>query len=100
MHNLRLLIIDDEHILNGLDHVSNDLRFLQWIGYSSKCLPSSFQPKELFELNLQCSKLKYLWEGIKVISSLMGFLLFIYLLFSLGVLLILWEYNIILTPFT
>ena len=99
MHNLRLLIIDDEHILNGLDHVSNDLRFLQWIGYSSKCLPSSFQPKELFELNLQCSKLKYLWEGIKVIFFING-LSFIYLLFSLGVLLILWEYNIILTPFT
>ena len=67
MCNLRLLIIHDVHIPNGLNHVSNNLRFLQWIGYPSECLPSSFQPKELLELCLLDSKMKYLWKGVKVI---------------------------------
>ena len=67
MCNLRLLIIDNVHIPNGLDHLSNELRFLEWRGYSSKCLPSSFQPKELVELKLWFSKLEYLWIGVKVI---------------------------------
>ena len=67
MYNLRLLKIHSVHIPNGLNLVSNTLKFLQWIGYSSKSLPSSFQPKELVELNLQSSKIKYLWEGVKVI---------------------------------
>ena len=67
MCNLRLLIIHNVHIPNGLNHVSNNLRFLQWTGYTSECLPSSFQPKELVELSLIGSKIKYLWEGIKVI---------------------------------
>ena len=67
MYNLRLLKIHNVHIPNGLNHVSNGPRFLQWIGYSSESLPSSFQPKELVELNLQSSKIKYLWEGVKVI---------------------------------
>ncbi|XP_030964564.1 TMV resistance protein N-like [Quercus lobata] len=65
MYNLRLLKIHNVHIPNGLNHVSNGPRFLQWIGYSSESLPSSFQPKELVELNLQSSKIKYLWEGVK-----------------------------------
>ena len=67
MCNLRLLIIDGVQIPNGLNHLSNDLRVLEWDHYSSICLPSSFQPKELFELRLQWSKIKYLWEGVKVI---------------------------------
>ena len=67
MGNLRLLIVDNMSILNGLNHLPNDLRFLDWFGYSSKVLPSSFQPKELVELNLQFSEIKYLWEEVKVI---------------------------------
>ena len=67
MCNLRLLIIHNMHIPNGLNHVSNNLRFLQWTGYLSECLPSSFQPKELVELSLIDSKIKYLWIGVKVI---------------------------------
>ncbi|KAL4598414.1 hypothetical protein ACB092_11G058300 [Castanea dentata] len=70
MYNLRLLKIHSMHIPNGLNLVSNTLKFLQWIGYSSKSLPSSFQPKELVELNLQSSKIKYLWEGVKYLGKL------------------------------
>ena len=69
MYNLRLLKIDGVHIPNGLDYLSNNLRYLDWKGYSSKCLPSSFQPEKLVVLDLQESKIEYLWEGIKVICS-------------------------------
>ncbi|KAK9989636.1 hypothetical protein SO802_029875 [Lithocarpus litseifolius] len=70
MCNLRLLIIHNVHIPNGLNRVSNNLRFLQWTGYTSECLPSSFQPKELVELNLIGSKIKYLWKGVKYLENL------------------------------
>ncbi|KAK9996586.1 hypothetical protein SO802_021272 [Lithocarpus litseifolius] len=66
MGNLRLLIVDNMSILNGLNHLPNDLRFLDWFGYSSKLLRSNFQPKVLVKLNLQFSEIKYLWEGVKV----------------------------------
>ena len=67
MSNLRLLIIDGLHIPNALSGVPNGLRHLSWKHCSLKCLPSSFPPKELVELDLRYSKCKYLWEGAKVI---------------------------------
>ncbi|XP_065619202.1 probable WRKY transcription factor 19 [Quercus suber] len=70
MRNLRLLIVDNLSISNDLNHLPNSLRFLDWFGYSSKCLPSSFQPKEIVELNLQYSEIKYLWEGVKYLDML------------------------------
>jgi hypothetical protein len=64
MCNLRLLIIHYEHIPNNFNH---DLNFFELFGYSPNCLTSSFQPKELVELDLWSSKIKYIWEGVKVI---------------------------------
>ncbi|XP_050242699.1 disease resistance protein TAO1-like isoform X2 [Quercus robur] len=70
MTNLRLLIIDELHIPNALNRVPNGLRHLSWKCCSLKCLPSSFQPKELVELDLQYSKCEYLWEGAKCLGNL------------------------------
>ncbi|KAL0008331.1 hypothetical protein SO802_009833 [Lithocarpus litseifolius] len=70
MGNLRLLIVDNMSILNGLNHLPNDPRFLDWFGYSSKVLPSNFQPRELVEHNLQFNEIKYLWEGVKYLDKL------------------------------
>ena len=78
MYNLRLLIINGVHFPNGLNYLSNNLRYLQWHCYSSKCLPSSFQPEKLVELILRGSKIEYLWEGIKVISSFICFSIIYY----------------------
>ena len=64
MCNLRLLIIHYEHIPNNFNH---DQSFFELFGCSSKCLTSSFQPKELVELDLWSSKIKYIWKGVKVI---------------------------------
>ncbi len=65
MCNLRLLIIHYERIPN--DH-KDDLSFFELFGYSPNFLTLSFQPKELFELDLWSSKMKYIREGVKVIS--------------------------------
>ncbi|XP_050242694.1 disease resistance protein RPV1-like isoform X31 [Quercus robur] len=70
MTNLRLLIIDELHIPNALNRVPNGLRHLSWKCCSLKCLPSSFEPKELVELDLQYSKCEYLWEGAKCLGNL------------------------------
>uniref|UniRef100_A0A7N2M9U4 Uncharacterized protein n=1 Tax=Quercus lobata TaxID=97700 RepID=A0A7N2M9U4_QUELO len=64
MSKLRLLIIDGQRIPNALNHVPNDLRYLPWSFCSLKCLPSSFQPKKLVQLDLRCSKFEYLWEEV------------------------------------
>ncbi|KAK4562074.1 hypothetical protein RGQ29_004798 [Quercus rubra] len=70
MYNLRLLIINGVHIPKGLNYLSNNLRHLDWDCYSSKCLPSSFQPEKLVGLTLQWSEIEYLWEGIKYLDKL------------------------------
>ncbi|XP_075648612.1 TMV resistance protein N-like [Castanea sativa] len=70
MCNLRLLIIDNVRILNGVNHLSNDLRFLEWHGYSANCLPSNFQPKELVVLKMWFSKIEYLWKDVKYLNRL------------------------------
>nr|XP_023903114.1 TMV resistance protein N-like [Quercus suber] len=70
MYNLRLLIINGVHIPTGLDYLSNNLRYLHCHGYSSKCLPSSFQPEKLVALTLWRSEIEYLWEGIKYLDKL------------------------------
>ncbi|KAL4605156.1 hypothetical protein ACB092_09G009000 [Castanea dentata] len=70
MSNLRLLIIDGLRIPNALNRVPNGLRHLSWKFCPLKCLPSSFQPKELVGLDLQHSKCEYLWEGAKCLGKL------------------------------
>ena len=64
--NLKLLIIHGVHLLYGPKHRSNGLRYLDWSGYPSKSLPSSFQLDELVELCMCHSKIVRLWKGIKL----------------------------------
>ena len=66
MPNLKLLIIHHVQLLHGPEHLSNNLRFLDWSEYPSKSLPSNFQPVELVELCLLYSKIEWLWKGKKV----------------------------------
>uniref|UniRef100_A0A7N2M7Q0 Uncharacterized protein n=1 Tax=Quercus lobata TaxID=97700 RepID=A0A7N2M7Q0_QUELO len=70
MSNLRLLIIDELHSPNALNRVPDGLRHLSWKFCSLKCLPSSFQPKEIVELDLSFSKCEYPWEGAKCLGKL------------------------------
>ncbi|KAH9783073.1 Disease resistance-like protein DSC1 [Citrus sinensis] len=53
------------HLHNGLDYLSDELRYLHWHGYPLKTLPSNFSPENLIELNLPYSKVEQMWEGKK-----------------------------------
>ena len=66
MPNLKLLIINGVHILHGPKHLPHGLKCLHWSEYPLKSLPLSFQWEELVELCMFHSKIKRLWEGIKV----------------------------------
>ena len=67
MSNLRLLSICHLHSKNTLNRDPNELKYLERECYSLKCLPSGFPPKELVQLDMKYSRIKYLWEGVKVI---------------------------------
>ena len=45
MRNLKLLIIDNVHLLHDPKHLPDSLRVLIWSGYPSKSLPSSLNLK-------------------------------------------------------
>ncbi|KAK3228860.1 hypothetical protein Dsin_000741 [Dipteronia sinensis] len=70
MSKLRLLEISNVDLSEDLIYLSNELRFLTWDGYPSNSLPSMFQGRKLFELNLCHSKIKYLWKGMKTFEKL------------------------------
>nr|POE55266.1 isoform 2 of tmv resistance protein n [Quercus suber] len=65
MPYLKFLIIENIHLMYDLKHLPNDLRFLDWGGYTSKSLPTSFQPNKLIELHMCYSNIERLWNGIK-----------------------------------
>uniref|UniRef100_A0A7N2MH25 ADP-ribosyl cyclase/cyclic ADP-ribose hydrolase n=1 Tax=Quercus lobata TaxID=97700 RepID=A0A7N2MH25_QUELO len=65
MHHLKFLIIKNSQLCHGPKHLPNDLGFLDWSGYPSKSLPTSFQPNELIELHMCCSNIERLWKGTK-----------------------------------
>ena len=52
--------------LQDLIYQSPRIRSLKWYRYESLCLPSTFNPEFLVELDMSCSKLRKLWEGTKV----------------------------------
>ncbi|KAL5843253.1 hypothetical protein ACOSQ4_009211 [Xanthoceras sorbifolium] len=65
MRNLRLLKISNVNLSEDLQYLSDELRFLKWPEYPLSSLPLNFQPRNLFELNLCRSRIKYLWNGMK-----------------------------------
>ncbi|KAI7998412.1 TMV resistance protein N [Camellia lanceoleosa] len=66
MSNLRILKICHMHLSEELKYLSNKLRYLDWLGYPMKYMPSTFQPKHLVELHLTYSSIEQLWEGTMV----------------------------------
>jgi hypothetical protein len=50
----------------GLNYLSNELRVIEWHGYPLKYMPTNFQPNQLVELRMRCSRIKQLWKGIVV----------------------------------
>ena len=50
----------------GLNYLSNELHVIEWHGYPLKSMPTNFQPNQLVELRMRCSRVKQLWKGIVV----------------------------------
>ncbi|XP_004308455.1 PREDICTED: TMV resistance protein N-like [Fragaria vesca subsp. vesca] len=80
MRNLRLLFFNYGPFYwgnKGENHVKGDLRFLShklsvlvWHRYPLKCLPSTFDPKNFFQLDMPGSRIEHLWERDKRASNL------------------------------
>ncbi|KDP26905.1 hypothetical protein JCGZ_18063 [Jatropha curcas] len=70
MKRLGLLKLKNLHFSEGLEYLSNKLRYLDWDRYPFKSLPSNFQPDKLVELHMRCSNIQHLWKGIKPLKML------------------------------
>ncbi|KAL3031456.1 hypothetical protein AAZX31_02G030900 [Glycine max] len=56
--------------MNGLETLSDKLRYLQWHGYCLESLPSTFSAKFLVELAMPYSNLQKLWDGVQNLVNL------------------------------
>ncbi|XP_057997596.1 disease resistance-like protein DSC1 [Hevea brasiliensis] len=78
MYNLRLLKIHNSivgnkckvHLPDGLEFLSDELRYLHWDRYPLSSLTPNFQAENLVQLNLPNSCVKKLWEGVQNLASL------------------------------
>ncbi|CAL5422259.1 unnamed protein product [Camellia sinensis] len=70
MSNLRILKICFMHPSKELKYLPNKLRYLDWLGYPMKYMPSTFQPEHLVELHLTYSSIEQLWEGTMHLGKL------------------------------
>lgn len=57
------------HLPQGLRYLPDSLRYLRWDSYPSKSLPQKFTPHNLVELDMSSSKLRELWDGVRVSFS-------------------------------
>ncbi|KAL5076277.1 hypothetical protein RYX36_015261 [Vicia faba] len=58
------------YLPNGLDSLSDKLRYLEWHRYCLKSLPSKFSAKLLVELLMPFSNLQKLWDGVQDLANL------------------------------
>ncbi|CAH8278614.1 unnamed protein product [Arabidopsis lyrata] len=74
MSNLQFLRVKGNnntiHLPHGLEYISRKLRLLDWTYFPMTCLPPIFNTDFLVELDMRCSKLEKLWEGIKPLPNL------------------------------
>ena len=66
IYNVSLGSTCNVYFPNGLEWLSDKLRFLRWDGYCLESLPPTFCAEMLIELHMTHSKLKKLWDGIQV----------------------------------
>ncbi|XP_048318238.2 uncharacterized protein LOC107417594 isoform X1 [Ziziphus jujuba] len=68
MRKLRLLKIYNVLDFSECGYLSNELRVLEWHQYPLIYMPSSFQPKNLVELNMSNSRIERLWDQETTLS--------------------------------
>ncbi|XP_056163296.1 disease resistance protein RPV1-like [Syzygium oleosum] len=70
MRRLRVLIIHNAYVSGDFDHLSNNLRWVDWEGYPLPSLPANFHPKKLVGLFMPNSHIKDLGQGYKIFKNL------------------------------
>ncbi|KAL4017396.1 hypothetical protein IC575_020948 [Cucumis melo] len=70
MSELKILRINNVQLSEDIEFLSNKLTLLNWPGYPSKYLPSTFQPPSLLELHLPGSNVERLWNGTQKFKNL------------------------------
>ncbi|KAF4374830.1 hypothetical protein G4B88_031033 [Cannabis sativa] len=76
MYNLRLLKIIvcmgnyKLRVSKGLDFLPDALRYLKWVQYPLKSLPSTFIPHNLVKLDMPLGEFEHLWNGLQHVDSL------------------------------
>ncbi|CAJ1978709.1 unnamed protein product [Sphenostylis stenocarpa] len=68
--HLKLLQLQYLNFSGSLSHLSNEVGYLTWKAFPFECLPQSFQPDKLIELNLSESNIQRLWTGRKPLHNL------------------------------
>ncbi|CAA7059300.1 unnamed protein product [Microthlaspi erraticum] len=58
------------HVPDGLDMPLKKIRYLHWLKFPSKQLPSNFDAGSLIDLRLPYSKIKCIWEAVKATPNL------------------------------
>lgn len=58
------------YISQSMNYLPRKVRLLHWEHFPMKCMPSSFSPEFLVELNMPDSELETLWEGTLVSNFL------------------------------
>ncbi|AEE77018.2 disease resistance protein (TIR-NBS-LRR class) family protein [Arabidopsis thaliana] len=61
---------DTVNALQDLNYQFQEIRLLHWINFRRLCLPSTFNPEFLVELNMPSSTCHTLWEGSKALRNL------------------------------
>lgn len=67
---------------DGLDLPLQEIRYLHWLKFPKEELPQDFNPKNLIDLKLPHSKIKRLWDGVKVRPIILCFQIHLQLFFS------------------
>nr|KYP42796.1 Putative disease resistance protein At4g11170 family [Cajanus cajan] len=55
---------------HGLESLPNELRYLRWHCYPLKSLPEQFSAEKLVILDLACSRVEKIWNGVKNLVNL------------------------------
>lgn len=66
MHRLRLLHLSYVQLTGSYELISKRLRWLFWLGFQLKCLPTEFPLESIVVIELRYSRLKQVWKGTKV----------------------------------
>ncbi|KAK7390630.1 hypothetical protein VNO78_25959 [Psophocarpus tetragonolobus] len=70
MKKLRLLQLVGVQLDGDFKHLSRDLRWLCWNGFSLKCIPTNLYRSSLVSIELENSNIKFIWKEAQFMENL------------------------------